>query len=46
MKRERSVFDRIRDTRVTPGMLVLIVLGLVGLYFLFTLTDLWYILFP
>lgn len=46
VKRQRSVFDRIRDTRVTPGMLLVIVLGLVAVFLLFTFTDLWYVLFP
>lgn len=46
MERERSIFDRIRDVRVTPGALAVIMLALVGIVLLFTFTDLWYILFP
>ncbi len=46
MERQRSIFDRIRDVRVTPGALAVIVLALVGIVLLFTFSDLWYVLFP
>ena len=46
MERDRSIFDRIRETRITPGMLAIIIAALVGLFLLFTFTDLWYVLFP
>ncbi len=41
-----SPMNWIRDVRVTPTMLVMILASMVAIWALFRFTDLWYVLFP
>ena len=46
MPESPSVFDRIRTTRIGPRGLLVLAAVLIGVYLLFTRTDLWYVLLP
>jgi ABC-type branched-subunit amino acid transport system ATPase component len=46
VKEPGSIFDRIRQTRITPGALLLILGGLAAIWLVFAFTDLGYILLP